>query len=225
MTNASAFYRFLLVISCTFCCSLAAEAEPANLWLLRKNVEAYHDSGAYDREINAVIQQARRFINQKAEANAHSKHPEKLAIVLDIDETSLSYYPRMVPRQFVATKEQLRQEIQAADAPAIKPTLELYRDALRQNVAVFFITGRPESLKEPTEKNLKRAGFTTWTGIYFKPDNYDKPSTIPYKSHYRCKISKMGYTVLASIGDQHSDLKGGCSEAGFKLPNPFYYLP
>jgi hypothetical protein len=27
------------------------------------------------------------------------------------------------------------------------------------------------------------------------------------------------------LGDQNSDLTGGYAERGFKLPNPYYYLP
>lgn len=225
MARVTTFYRSLVLITCAFCFNITVYSEPANLSLLRKTVEAYHDSGAYDRELNAVIQKARHFINQRAEMNAHLKHPKKLAIVLDIDETSLSYYSRMVPRQFVATKEQFIEEIKTADAPAIKPTLALYRDAIRHDVAVFFVTGRPESVKAATEKNLKNAGFTTWAGLYFKPNNYKNQSAIPYKSHMRSKITHQGYTILASIGDQYSDLKGGYTEAGFKLPNPYYFLP
>lgn len=225
MTNIPKFYRLLFVIACTFCFNVAVQAEPANLGILQKTVEAYHDSGAYDRELSAIIQKAKHFINQKAEINAHLKHPQKLAIVLDIDETSLSNYSHMLPRQFVATKEQFIEEIQAADATAIKPTLALYRDALRHHIAVFFVTGRPLSVKTPTEKNLKQAGFTTWTGLYFKPNSYSKHSIIPYKSHMRANITHQGYTILASIGDQYSDIKGGYAEAGFKLPNPFYFLP
>jgi acid phosphatase len=34
-----------------------------------------------------------------------------------------------------------------------------------------------------------------------------------------------GYTVLASVGDQPSDLAGGYAERSFLMPNPFYRLP
>jgi hypothetical protein len=35
----------------------------------------------------------------------------------------------------------------------------------------------------------------------------------------------MGYTIIANMGDQFSDLEGGFSERTYKLPNPFYYIP
>ena len=34
-----------------------------------------------------------------------------------------------------------------------------------------------------------------------------------------------GFTIILSVGDQESDLKGGYAERTFKLPNPVYYLP
>lgn len=76
-----------------------------------------------------------------------------------------------------------------------------------------------------TQLNLKRAGFKNWTGLYFRPENYNQPSIIPFKSGMRQAISKQGYLIIASIGDQNSDLLGGYAQKGYKLPNPFYYLP
>jgi predicted secreted acid phosphatase len=145
--------------------------------------------------------------------------------VLDIDESSLSNYDKMVARNFVANKEQLRSEIAAADSPAIKPMLLLYNDALQRGIEVFFVTGRKESERQDTIKNLKLIGFHTYSGLYLKPDNYNKPSIIPFKSQTRERIEIEGYKIIATIGDQQSDLKGGFAEKSFKLPNPYYYLP
>lgn len=103
--------------------------------------------------------------------------------------------------------------------------LALYNDLLQQKVAVFFVTGRSEKLKKPTENNLKKAGYKEWSGIFFKPDNYNDASIVPFKTQARTKISQEGYTIVASIGDQKSDLDGGYAEETFKLPNPYYYLP
>ena len=46
-----------------------------------------------------------------------------------------------------------------------------------------------------------------------------------YKSLERAKIAAQGYTIIANMGDQKSDLDGGHSERVFRLPNPFYFLP
>ncbi len=40
-----------------------------------------------------------------------------------------------------------------------------------------------------------------------------------------CVVQDKGYEIVASFGDQWSDLAGtSAAEASFKLPNPFYYI-
>ncbi len=75
-------------------------SEPPNLSLLKEEIQVYHDSGAYRKELAGVINCATHFVNQRAAANLRRAHPEKLAIVLDIDETSLSNYKRIVSQSF-----------------------------------------------------------------------------------------------------------------------------
>jgi hypothetical protein len=50
-------------------------------------------------------------------------------------------------------------------------------------------------------------------------------SAVDFKAPERRKIKERGYTIVLSLGDQESDLKGGYAERTFKLPNPVYYLP
>jgi len=50
-------------------------------------------------------------------------------------------------------------------------------------------------------------------------------SAVDFKAPERRKIAERGYTIVLSLGDQESDLKGGYAERTFKLPNPVYYLP
>lgn len=200
-------------------------AEPANLSHLRQEVIAYHDSGDYQHEIARVLTQARRYIMLRVAENAARKHPQKLAIVLDIDETSLSNYDYMVKRDFVGSSEQLHQEKLAANAPVIKPMLALYQEAKAHGVAIFFVTGRHESERDATIKNLKLAGYSDWAHLYLRPEQYNQASILPFKSQTRAAIKKQGYTIIESIGDQYSDLNGGYTEKKVKLPNPYYYLP
>lgn len=220
-----------LVISTFFAVTLSiflsktSFAEPANLSLLKEEVAVYHDSGAYQNELAEVIANARNYTINRAKSNAQLAHPKKLAVVLDIDETSLSNYSHMIAHQYMATHDQWHEHIKGANAPAIKPMLEFCEDALKHKVTVFFVTGRKESERLITIKNLKQAGYHDWAALYLKPENYNQSSVIPFKSQTRSVISKLGYTIVASIGDQESDLKGGYAEKTFKLPNPYYYIP
>ena len=47
----------------------------------------------------------------------------------------------------------------------------------------------------------------------------------PYKTWVRGEIEAQGYTIIANVGDQWSDLENGYAERVFKLPNPFYMIP
>lgn len=225
MQRNGVLYRVVLAATFALCLSGYVQSEPANLDLLRQKIESYHDSGKYNRDINHVAEKAIHFINERVAQNRQREYPKKLAIVLDIDETSLSNYNDMLKRNFFGDKAQLIREIHAAKSPAIQPILKVYHDAVQHGVAVFFVTGRHGTERRATLVNLKRAGFNQWDGVYFKPDSYAHKSVIPYKSHARETIAHKGYTIIASIGDQRSDLVGGFTEATFKLPNPFYFLP
>lgn len=218
--------QFLALLSSIVLLNAAAFAEPNNLSLLRNAVKTYHDSGQYEKELTKTILAAQNYILRQAELNEHCcKDSKKLAIVLDIDETSLSNYNKLVNRDFVVNREQIHQEILAANSPVIAPMLVLYNKARKQGIKVFFVTGRHQSELAATKVNLLHAGYKNWAGLYLRPNNYKETSIIPFKSQARKLIAAQGYTIIASIGDQYSDIKGGYFQKGFKLPNPFYYLP
>lgn len=218
-------YRVVLLGLILPCLPFLAHAEPPNLGLLTQQVIAYHDSGDYENDVAFVIHKAQLYLAKRIAENDHREHRQKLALVLDIDETSLSNYNNMSARGFAVTKEQLHQEILKADEPALAPTLSLFHYAKSHGVAIFFITGRHESEREATVQNLTNAGYRGWSGLFLKPDDYDKPSASAFKAHIREQLTQKGYTIVASIGDQPSDFIGGFAEKTFKLPNPYYYLP
>ena len=220
--NKKIFFRIFIILISVFFIQAPIQAEPRNLGLLKSQLIHYHDSGKYLKEINRVITEAMHYMQQEIEINQHRAQPRKLAIVLDIDETSLSNFANMKNDDFANNPDKILTELLAADEPAIQPTLDLYQQALQNDIAVFFVTGRNDALREATIQNLHSAGYLSWTGIEFRSE---KIPTIAYKTAARSKISQQGYTIIASIGDQDSDLIGGFAQRTFKLPNPFYYLP
>ena len=190
-----------------------------------KLLRDYHDSGQYHQDLHAIATKANDYLNQQVMQNKQSKNPKKLALVLDIDETTLSNYNNMSRRNFIGDKAQFEKEVNAADAPAIKPMLKLYQKALENKIDVFFITARGEAQTSATKKNLIRMGYTKWSGLYLKPKSYKQHSSKLFKTSVRQYLSKRGYTILATIGDQYCDLDGGYAMKSFKLPNPYYKLP
>lgn len=215
----------IITLSCVFFSTTLSFAEPLNLEIAKQNIKSYHDSGAYEQELEHTLQPAARYIIQRAKANQQASHHQKLALVLDIDETSLTNYNNMVARGFTYDKKKWHDYLMQANAPVIHPMLSLYNTAKKYHVAVFFVTGRHQSEKKATEKNLNLAGYHGWTGLYLRPDDDKQTSIIPFKVGARAEISKHGYTIIASIGDQQSDLQGGYAEKMVKLPNPYYLIP
>jgi hypothetical protein len=180
----------------------------------------FHDSGVYDTELAQIKKAHGRARTAHDHGNDHAK---KLALVLDIDETSLSNYNAIQLDNFTFGTNSQRE---AVDETGVKipSTLELFNLAKQKGVAVFFITGRRENTRAHTEHNLTREGYTGWAGVVLKPDA-STDTTVQYKSGARATIEGQGYHIIANVGDQYSDLAGGHEDIGFKLTNPFYFLP
>lgn len=197
----------------------------------------YHDTGVYDREIAQIDGVAARWLagsahkarlRARARAAHHGHGPKpprgkQQAIVFDIDETLLSNYSAIVADGFVYGP---KSQAEATDeiGTAIKPSLDLYNLAKAKGIKIFLITGRPEAQRAVTEDNLKREGFTGYQQAILKPAGFSG-TTVAYKSGARAAIEQQGYHIIASVGDQYSDLAGGHEDRAFKLPNPFYFLP
>ena len=142
------------------------------------------------------------------------------AIVLDIDETSLSNYAGLVATNFSSIGTAI--PAAAGTGTAIAPTLALYKDARARGVAVFFVTGRPSIIDASTQSNLKSVGYNQgWDGLQYKPTDQ---GTEAFKSAARAAIEAKGYDIIANVGDQESDLDGGHADRAFKLPNPYYFI-
>jgi acid phosphatase len=206
--------------------------QPLNLGELKQQIRHYACSGAYDSEIAKVVSEAQIYVEQRA------GQVVKPAIVLDIDETSLSNFPAILADDFGfiegGTCDALpsgpcgwRKWFESARAEAITPMLTLFKAAKAKGVAVFFITGRRDTDDDRkwTITNLRDAGYEGWAGLSLRPVLDHNPSVIDYKSGERAKIAAQGYTIIANLGDQRSDLAGGHAERAYRLPNPFYFIP
>lgn len=225
--------------------------QPRNLGGLKSQLMYYECSGAYFRDVKRQIDKAISYVTK------HARDVAKPAIVLDIDETSLSNWEEMKSNDFGLIEtgpcalSKPGPTLGPEDAKWPKPespcgfnawilladarnldTLRLFQAAKEHKVAVFFITGRHEdaskkddhSVHDATVENLHKAEYTDWAGLFLKPPD-DNRSVQDFKTAKRRQITEMGYTIIANVGDQYSDLRGGYAERVFKLPNPFYFVP
>jgi acid phosphatase len=203
----------------------------------KDNIEKHKDrlrayqKGAYQDDIKKVLDDALTYVMSRADK------VERPAVVLDIDETSLSNWDNIDADDFgfIASGECPMKPnlacgfpawVDRAEAIAIDPTRKFFNAVRAKNIAVFFITGRKDAQRRVTILNLHHEGFFDWTGLMTRPDDDQRGSIVPFKSGEREKIEAgdKPYHIIATIGDQQSDLDGGHAECGFKIPNPFYFI-
>ncbi len=160
---------------------------------------------------------------------ATRKEGEKLAMVLDIDETSLTNYCEMK-----------REDYGFISVPmSMSGWCRLRRQIWRYRVRCGCTTrrgrrgwrcsslpGRPEEQTTGYGAVIwTHAGYKGWKGLALRTGPQKTMATIEYKSEERQKIVADGYRIVMSVGDQWSDLDGTAkAEVSVKLPNPFYYL-
>ncbi|GHF70935.1 hypothetical protein GCM10018790_55970 [Kitasatospora xanthocidica] len=147
-------------------------------------------------DVTAAIAPARAYIEQRT-AEPSDETP---AIVFDIDNTTLAthFHPFTMP--------------------GISPVVELAQYAHSRGVAVIFVTARVDFIEPVTRYSLQKAGYTVdelhgrGLGDLFK-------SVQQYKTDERTEIENEGYTIIASVGNNWTDLNGGHAEQTFKLPD------
>ena len=81
------------------------------------------------------------------------------------------------------------------------------------------------AFRAATVRNLQSTGYTGYTDLIMEPVHAHYDSAADFKAPQRAHIEDMGYTIIANVGDQPSDLDGGFSEQTYLLPNPFYRIP
>lgn len=204
--------------------ALRAE-EPANLYSLKQKVTTYVAVGGYGKDVATVAEQANRYLIKRIPQGIPKrvKRADKLAIVFDIDETSLSNLRHIQANDYGYLPKVWNAWVNEGQATAIYPVQAVYNTAVNGKIAIFFITGRTPESAAATERNLRQVGYETWTRVIYKPADFDE-STRAFKIDARRQLAADGYLIVANIGDQTSDLVGGYAEKTFKLPNPFYIV-
>jgi acid phosphatase len=194
-----------------------------------KEVLLKYQSSHYDADVAAVFAKAGAYIEQRA------TQVTRPALILDIDETSLSNWQNIRANNFGFISDGscdrlpggpcgFKEWILRSDAPAIMPSLNLFNAAQAKGVSVIFITGRRDRERQATLWNLDRVGFQGWAKLITRRDD-DTRLVQVFKSEKRATVAALGYTIIANVGDQDSDLDGGHAECKFKVPNPFYFIP
>src|SRR5262245_61572310 len=137
-----------------------APAPPLNIDKVKEVLLAYQ-AGDYDGDVAAVFAAARAFVEGRAGAVSRP------ALVLDIDETSLSNWANIKANNFGFIRDGacdrlpsgpcgLRAWILQGVAPPIMPALDLFNAAKANGVAVIFITGRRDRERQDAMESRPR---------------------------------------------------------------------
>ncbi|MFJ2178292.1 HAD family acid phosphatase [Streptomyces sp. NPDC087851] len=179
--------------------ALAAPPAPAATPIATTTTAAAKpDYATWQADIAAVMDQADSYVAGRLASVPAGQKP---AIVLDIDNTSLETdYSSAVP------------------TPAIRRTLALADFAHDRGVKIFFVSARPDLIQAITKANLTSVGYTI-DGLYGRSIGDLFTEVSAFKTAQRVKIEKNGYTIIANIGNNTTDLTGGHAERTFKLPD------
>src|SRR3990167_3089208 len=140
-----------------------------------------------------VIQKAMRYLELRLKRGDFNGKP---AIILDVDETSLSNYADMIKLEFGGTPQEFEQLADKGKDTPILPTLKLYRFARENHITVFFITGRFEEERTITEENLKKTGFTDFEKLILRDGPNRKLPAAVYKTAIRKQLEDQGYDII-----------------------------
>ncbi len=192
---------------------------------LRLELRQYHDcigaAGCYQKDLDLQADRAITFLRKRA---AQRKPNEKLALILDIDETTLSNWDEMNAANFEYNSGAFSAWVESAQAPAIPGTLRVFKVAEELGVSVIFITGRPENQRAASETNLRFRGFDKWEKLIMRAPDQQKLTAEQYKSAERGIVAQT-YGLILNVGDQWSDLRGpNPAEYSVKYPDPYYFL-
>jgi hypothetical protein len=183
--------------------------QPANIGDLKTEATAYYDSGAYLTDLQLATAPAVAWIDEEA------PRTDRPAVVFDIDETALSNWEAIRANEFGRVPDGSCTELPhgpcgwrawdlSARSTVMGPTMDVFNTARGHGAAV---------------------GYTGYTRLIMEPVGAHFASAADFKAPQRAAIEGQGYTIIANLGDQPSDLDGGFAERTYQLPNPFYRIP
>ena len=200
----------LFLLSCT-------SEETVNLSVAREEVKQYYESGKFDEELDAVIDDAKEKFN-KVNVRKNS------AVIFDVDETALDNYELAEMMGFGYVYEMNKKWNAEMKAPAIKPVKELYDFLLSRGAKIIFLTGRNFPEYEVTYENLRKAGYTVFDTLITQIGDEKKMKAREFKSSKRVWLTENGYEIVGTVGDQWSDLEGEYHGIQVKIPNYLYLI-
>jgi predicted secreted acid phosphatase len=145
-------------------------------------------------------------------------------VIFDVDETALDNFELAEKMGFGYNYEMNKQWNAELKAPAIDQAKELYNYLLSRGSKIIFLTGRNLAEYEVTYQNLKNAGYTVFDTLITQIGDEKKMKAQKFKSSKRVWLTRQGYEIVGTVGDQWSDLEGEYHGIQVKIPNYLYLI-
>ncbi|MBE0572639.1 MAG: hypothetical protein IH618_13935 [Ignavibacteriaceae bacterium] len=211
------YFKLILTLSLSLFFACEQNEKPVNLSIAREAVQQYYESGKFDAELNEVIEDAKEKFD-KVEFKANS------VVIFDVDETALDNYGLAKEMGFGYVYELNKKWNAELKAPAIKQVKKLYDYLLSKEVKIIFLTGRNFPEYAATYQNLKNQSYTKFDTLITQIGDETKMKAKDFKSNKRVWLTKQGYEIVGTVGDQWSDLEGFYHGIQVKIPNYLYLI-
>jgi len=211
------FLNLTLTLSLTLFIACEKNEKPVNLSVAREKVKQYYESGKFDEELDSVVEEAK-------EKFSDVQFKDNSVVIFDVDETVLDNYELAKQMGFGYVYKMNKQWNAEMKAPAIEQVKELYDFLLSRGAKIIFLTGRNLPEYEATYENLKKAGYTVFDTLITQIGDETKMKALEFKSSKRIWLTKQGYEIVGTVGDQWSDLEGEYHGIQIKIPNYLYLI-
>jgi predicted secreted acid phosphatase len=213
------YFKLILtvILSLTLFFACEKNEKPVNLSIAREEVQQYYESGKFDLELDEVIKQAKIEFD-KVDFKNNS------VVIFDVDETAVDNYGLAKEMGFGYVYEMNKKWNAEMKAPAIKGVKEFYDFLLSKGAKIIFLTGRNFPEYEATYGNLVKVGYTTFDTLITQIGDEKKMKNKEFKSSKRIWLTKQGYEIVGTVGDQWTDLEGEYHGIQVKIPNYLYLI-
>ena len=188
-----------------------------NLDTAKDRVATYYESGEYEKELTAIIDDAKKkFAKLEVQDNS--------VVVFDLDETALDNYEAIKKIGFGYEPKYWDDWVQQGAAPANKKVKELYEFLLRKGFKIIFLSGKTDTQYDATFRNLINVGYERFDTLIVRSQKDYKTKAAQFKAEKRKELTDKGYNIVGCVGDQESDCAGENSGIIVKLPNYLYLV-
>jgi acid phosphatase len=204
---------FLILISA----GIISSQNLTNLDDAKAAVKEYYESGRYGDEVKQILEDVEKKIEEL-------QLPDSSLVIFDVDDTALSGYEYTKEIGFGFRYDTWKEYLLKSRQKSVPHMQEFYSFLRNRGISVIFLTGRSEILHDATKLNLARNGFLNYDTLICRDSFENKLPAAKYKEIKRKELAKKGYKIIASIGDQLSDLRGDNTGLKIKLPNYLYKI-